>query len=108
MPKERVRGTDDATPYGPDVPAVSVVEVGWHRDAEHVELASKCVRSDDGSDYVPLLEPLQFAPGELGELVELEAGPVRSGFYVPLDRRGVNELIRTLRRARDQAYGKDE
>lgn len=30
------------------------------------------------------------------------------GYYVNLDREGLNKAIRVLRRARDQAYGKDE
>lgn len=33
---------------------------------------------------------------------------VWDGFYTDLDRRGINDLIRHLRRARDQACGKDE
>jgi hypothetical protein len=34
--------------------------------------------------------------------------PEGDGWYVTLDRRGINELIRNLRRARDRAYGRDE
>jgi hypothetical protein len=30
------------------------------------------------------------------------------GMYVTLDRSGINRLIRNLRRARDQAFGRDE
>jgi len=30
------------------------------------------------------------------------------GWHVSLDRRQINELIRHLRRARDQAFGRDE
>jgi hypothetical protein len=30
------------------------------------------------------------------------------GMYVDLDRAGINKLIRNLRRARDQAFGRDE
>ena len=30
------------------------------------------------------------------------------GMYVTLDRDGINRLIRNLRRARDQAFGRDE
>lgn len=32
----------------------------------------------------------------------------KSGWYVDLDRRAINDLIRVLRRARDQAFGRDE
>lgn len=35
-------------------------------------------------------------------------GTVKSGLYVTLDRDGINRLIKALRKARDQAYGKDE
>lgn len=35
-------------------------------------------------------------------------GTVESGLYVDLDRRGINDLIRLLRKARDKAYGRDE
>lgn len=34
-------------------------------------------------------------------------GPM-DGMYVSLNRRGVNDLIRLLRKARDSAYGRDE
>lgn len=34
--------------------------------------------------------------------------PEGDGWYVTLDRRGINDLIRHLRRARDRAYGRDE
>jgi len=30
------------------------------------------------------------------------------GLYMTMDRRQINELIRLLRKARDQAYGRDE
>lgn len=33
---------------------------------------------------------------------------VWDGFYVTLDRQGINELIRHLRKARDKAFLKDE
>lgn len=35
-------------------------------------------------------------------------GTIESGLYVDLDRRGINDLIRLLRKARDRAYGRDE
>lgn len=35
-------------------------------------------------------------------------GTVESGLYVDLDRKGINDLIRLLRKARDRAYGRDE
>ncbi len=35
-------------------------------------------------------------------------GSMESGLYVDLDRTGINDLIRLLRKARDRAYGRDE
>lgn len=34
--------------------------------------------------------------------------PASNGWFVNLDRHGLNRLIRTLRKARDDAYGRDE
>jgi hypothetical protein len=34
--------------------------------------------------------------------------PASNGWFVDLDRAGLNRLIRTLRKARDDAYGRDE
>lgn len=36
------------------------------------------------------------------------AGTTKEGFFVDLDREGCNRAIRTLRKARDQAFGRDE
>lgn len=60
------------------------VELGWSKDAEHVQLATR----------------------EGGDIDEAEDNP-RHGWYVQLDRAGINRLIRALRDARDQAFGKD-
>lgn len=35
-------------------------------------------------------------------------GPETEGFHITLDRGQINTYIRSLRRARDQAYGADE
>lgn len=39
---------------------------------------------------------------------EAPLGTVESGLYVDLDREGLNHSIRALRKARDQAFGRDE
>ena len=57
------------------------VDVGWGRDAD-VQIGTV---DRDAEQYSP-----------------------EAGWFVNLDRRGINELIRVLRKARDQAYGKDE
>jgi hypothetical protein len=59
-------------------------EIRWSRDAEHVQLATVA----DGPPPA----------GGLGA----------EGWFVSLDRRKINDLIRHLRRARDQAFGRDE
>jgi len=119
MPKERIFGSE--LPYGDDEPARSIIEIGWHRDIEHVEVATKCIDGVTGDDWHPPLEvideslwtPRPFSgsdtsnPAMMPPVLELE-GLARSGHYVQLDRRGINEMIRVLRRARDQAFEKDE
>ena len=61
------------------------LEVSWSRDG-HVQLATKNL--DDTTPLVP------------------SSGG--NGWYMTPTRHQINELIRTLRRARDQAYGRDE
>jgi len=104
MPKEIVYG--DGLPYGtPDEPgpARSIVEVGWHAGS-HVQIATRCVRAVDAET------PYEPEPGEPGASEDLagQSIPRSFGLYVELDRRGINQLIRHLRRARDQAFGRDE
>ena len=45
---------------------------------------------------------------EYREQFELAEGAQSHGWFCSLDRRGINDLIRKLRRARDQAFGRDE
>jgi hypothetical protein len=85
MPKEYVYGetfdqVEDEQP---------VVVVGWSRETEHVQVVTRRKGYEvHGPDDDPI--------------------PVAYGMYVDLDRRGINDLIRYLRRARDQAFGRDE
>lgn len=58
------------------------VVLRWSKDHEHVELTTTKINTADHN--------------ELG------------GQYVQMTRSGINKLIRDLRRARDQAFGKDE
>lgn len=96
MPKELVHGSE--LPFG-DNGAVAVVETIWHRDAEHVQVATRCL---DRSTHEPWVEHYAEPGGRAGTVT------VADGFFVNLDRKGINDLIRNLRRARDQAYGRDE
>jgi hypothetical protein len=49
-------------------------------------------------------------PEEASLLVDplVKASDLGRGLFATLDREGINRLIRVLRRARDQAYGRDE
>jgi hypothetical protein len=85
MPKEYIEdrwaGHDDASVADG---SPTRVKVGWSKEGEHVEIAT-------------------VAPDE----AELQPTPEGNGWFVQLDRSGINRLIHTLRRARDAAYGKD-
>lgn len=67
--------------YG--TPGEAVVEVGWTRNLPGVSIAS-------------LNESVGDGPHD----------PAR-GWFAHLDREGVNRLIRSLRKARDAAFGAD-
>lgn len=88
MPKEVVRA-DAGAPDGA-VGGYTVVEVGWGHGTGEVQLVSRCL-NDLG-----------------GRLVEDDGLHYTDGMWAHLDRRGINDLIRHLRRARDQAFGRDE
>jgi hypothetical protein len=95
MPKERVLGAILPFPApGPGgepgvVEEQVIAEVRWSREAEHVSLVTRL-----DTHEVP-------GPGE-------DPIPVGYGMHCELDRRGINDLIRHLRRARDHAFGRDE
>jgi hypothetical protein len=94
MPKETVYGVDHFSPETSGAPGENnppVAVVGWDREQGFVQLVTRRQRSE-----VPTLE-------------QHEAGiPCEYGYYVELDRRAINDLIRHLRRARDSAFGRDE
>jgi hypothetical protein len=107
MPREIVYG--QGLPYGsPDEPgpARSIVEVSWspHGRADgHVQLVTRCVRAVDTS---VVYEPRPGEPGAEEDLAGQHI-PRAYGVFMDLDRRGINDLVQYLRRARDQAFGKD-
>lgn len=82
MPKEIIWSRYGSEVEGEPEP---VAQVGWSREASHVELG--VVKT--GVDPTDADDP-------------------KNGLYIQLDRDGINRLIRTLRTARDQAYGRDE
>jgi hypothetical protein len=83
MPKEMV--IDSCGMFNEDPTRGLRAEVRWSRDAEFVQLSTV-------ADSLPELSG--FSGGE--------------GWHVSLDRRAINDLIRYLRKARDQAFGRDE
>ena len=82
MPKEVILG--EQARYNPDVPRDQpFVEISWGREAGYVQLATR-----EG--------------GDVDESVR-----AREGWFASLDRQSINQMIRTLRRARDAAFGAD-
>ena len=96
MPKEYVYGL--RLPFVPETsnsPCENrspVVVVGWDREAGDVQLVSRLRERE-----------VFFDPDNPDAPI-----PCEYGFHVSLDRRGINDLIRHLRKARDQAFGRDE
>lgn len=96
MPKEVIRArpdTDDgAGPY---------IRLGWGKESEHVELGT-AVPDGQGRLQLPIREQ-DGSPGNWETVDSIED----VGWFVQLDRAGINRLIRELRKARDQAFGAD-
>lgn len=90
MPKESVYGIQHVRETRDDHPMVPTVDVLWGRDGGYVQIVSK-VEDADG-----------------GRWSDSPETHFTDGMYVDLDRNEINRLIRNLRRARDQAFGKDE
>lgn len=95
MPKEVVRSRhevdDGAGPY---------VRLGWSKDAEVVELGT-AVPEGEGRLQLKSTDPADEGWGNVEGIEDV-------GWFVQLDRPGINRLIRLLRQARDQAFGRDE
>lgn len=93
MPKE--------TTYGLQYPAsggaaegkarVPLIDVMWNREGQMVQVVTKATDADGGR--------------WIGDSPETH---FTDGMYVDLDRTAINRLIRNLRRARDNAFGRDE
>lgn len=86
MPKEYVNDLfygvdDDGVAYGSD----ARTRVSWSKEAGNVQIATT-------------------APDDW----KLNPTPEGNGWFCNLDRSGLNRLIRILRQARDDAFGKDQ
>lgn len=64
--------------------------------------------ADDAAGYVQVATVNENSDLQLGDsLPEGASAAPFEGWYVHLDRAGINRLIRALRRARDSAFGAD-
>lgn len=87
MPRETIWGTNcqGTDPKASDfVPQINT-SVMWNKGAEYVQIST--TRTDYDTGYF-------VVDGD--------------GWFADLDRNQIQQLIRTLRRARDQVFGKDE
>ncbi len=81
MPKEKIY--DEASMYD--------MEVGWSRDNVQVGVTTR--------EGIPLVEQLAQ---------DIDDPAKFTGVWGTLDRAGCNRMIKMLRKARDEAFGKDE
>jgi len=109
MPRERIYGS--LVLFSEEDPERTVADVSWSREAEYVQLGVIVVDATTG-EPLDLDERAQryqstqvAARGADGELPTVG---IAGGMYMQLDRRACNDLIRKIRRARDQAFGRDE
>lgn len=115
MPKETVYG-ERSVFGGDDDPSRAVVEVRWDRESGFFQVVTRCVHFATGEPYAPedMLKELRRAgiASSFWRPEGVENPPYvclfSEGMFVSLDRYGINKLIRHLRRARDQAFGRDE
>lgn len=100
MPKEVI----------PDEAGAFDVHVGWTREpAGHVQVGAVMAagRAIDAPPDAPrnLRQLVASWPDDAGDP---DSPGGATGLWSTLDRAGVNRLIRTLRHARDAAFGRDE
>lgn len=86
MPKVTIKSKEDMD---------TLVHLGWSKESSHVQIAVLNENEDTG---------LWFT-NEKDELERLDGS---NGWVAQLDRYGINRLIQALRKARDDAYGKDQ
>lgn len=92
MPKELIYEPHGVA-FPEDPERRGAVDVRWDRESGYFQIGTHDPQSE------------VFVPGT--PLSETTI-PAEYGWWVNLDRRGINDLIRVLRRARDQAFGRDE
>lgn len=77
--------------FAQDKPIVPIVDVMWNRETGFVQVVTKATDANGGR--------------WIGDSPETH---FTDGMHVDLDRAAINRLIRNLRRARDNAFGRDE
>jgi hypothetical protein len=110
MPKELIYSEPLYVSSDDPDPDRNVVEVNWSREGGHVALVTRAVHSD-GTDYFyecDVAHDERYDAPVPVPMTEKEMSAMKGGFYVDLDRDAINRIIRNLRRARDQAFGRDE
>lgn len=119
MPRETVRSADyHFVPIPNDADAafqpwdaanrLGVVEVGWHKAPQgHVEVVTADEAMLHGPDglYAQVARAVQDKTDV--EVVVRDFFKT-GGFWISLDREGCNTLIKRIRKARDDAFGRDE
>ncbi len=88
----------DPTRAGEDAAQTGRLELHWQRD-NYVQLASTRWAGDGAPDTAA-----EFLPGTSTNVSKL----AWDGQFIDLNRDQINHLIKQLRAARDQAYGRDE
>lgn len=78
----QVSKTGPFTATGPVLRRAAIV--GWSKEQGHVEIGLNALE------------------------ISTEHGSYNTGMYATFDRAGLNRLIKTLRKARDDAFGRDE
>lgn len=114
MPRESIRSADynfEPMPEGVPEPffppncRLGQVEVGWSKaPTGHVEISTH-----DRTMLKVLIEQVTAAVEEGSDVETVMMDYFRpGGFWVTLDRDGCNALIRRIRKARDDAFRRDE
>lgn len=110
MPKSNVY---EPVQYGRDVETGVVaksrprrVSIGWSKEGYGAQLGVGWTEpvTDPGGD----VNRAGTAPDMVTSTEADEAGTIWYSQWIDLDRHTINELIRALRKARDEAFGRDE
>ncbi len=96
MPKEKVYDSSEMFDF----------EVGWSKEGQNVQLGilthNGCSIKDWLAGRSEIGSPSVDDPSKMSVLPSFES------LWGTLDRSQINRLIRALRKARDEAYGRDE